>query len=153
MTAGALSEVAADDHQLAADVAEQAAALLLELRQSLEGEEPERLRDEGDLRSHALITELLADARPDDAVLSEEGVDDPRRLSSPRVWIIDPLDGTREFAEADRWDWAVHVALWCDGDLAAGAVALPALAVTLSTVTAPAPLPPPADPVRIVVSR
>jgi 3'(2'), 5'-bisphosphate nucleotidase len=94
----------------------------------------------------------LADARPDDAVLSEEGADDPVRLRSERVWIVDPLDGTREFSELDRDDWAVHVALWQDGELIAGAVALPAQGMTLATPTVPAPPAGPQAP-RIVVSR
>jgi 3'(2'), 5'-bisphosphate nucleotidase len=94
----------------------------------------------------------LRRARPSDAVLSEEGVDDAARLRSSRVWIVDPLDGTREFSEIGRDDWAVHVALWCDGDLAAGAVALPAQGVTLATPTVPVPPDPPAVP-RILVSR
>jgi 3'(2'), 5'-bisphosphate nucleotidase len=96
--------------------------------------------------------EALAKARPDDAVLSEEGADDPVRLRSSRVWIVDPLDGTREFSELDREDWAVHVALWQDGELVAGAVALPAQGITLATPTVPAPPAAPAVP-RIVVSR
>jgi 3'(2'), 5'-bisphosphate nucleotidase len=96
--------------------------------------------------------EALAEARPDDAVLSEEGADDPIRLRSRRVWIVDPLDGTREFSELDREDWAVHVALWEDGELIAGAVALPAQNITLATPVVPAPPPAPAAP-RIVVSR
>ena len=101
--------------------------------------------------------EALAEARPGDAVLSEEGVDDPARLGAERVWIIDPLDGTREFSEADREDWAVHVALWSrvggqDGELVAGAVALPAQGVTLATPGVSAPPPPPGTP-RILVSR
>jgi 3'(2'), 5'-bisphosphate nucleotidase len=94
----------------------------------------------------------LRRARPADAVLSEEGVDDAARLRSSRVWIVDPLDGTREFSEIGRDDWAVHVALWCDGDLAAGAVALPAQGVTLATPTVPVPPDLPAVP-RILVSR
>jgi 3'(2'), 5'-bisphosphate nucleotidase len=101
--------------------------MLLELRRSLGAAEPDRLGAEGDRRSHELIMSLLGKARPDDAVLSEEGVDDTRRLSSERVWIVDPLDGTNEYGE-DRPDWAVHVALWARGDLVAGAVALPAAA-------------------------
>ncbi|HEX2023525.1 MAG TPA: 3'(2'),5'-bisphosphate nucleotidase CysQ [Acidimicrobiales bacterium] len=102
--------------------------MLVDLRRSLAGTDPGRLGAEGDRRSHALITGLLASARPDDPVLSEEGVDNGRRLASQRVWIVDPLDGTREYGEGDRVDWAVHVALWSDGDLVAGAVALPAVA-------------------------
>ena len=68
---------------------------------------------------HEFLLDALTSARPSDAVLSEEGADDPVRLSSERVWIIDPLDGTREFSELDRDDWAVHVALWQGGDLVA----------------------------------
>ncbi|EUA89245.1 3'-phosphoadenosine 5'-phosphate phosphatase [Mycobacterium ulcerans str. Harvey] len=94
----------------------------------------------------------LAAERPGDAVLSEEGADDPVRLRSERVWIVDPLDGTREFSELGRVDWAVHVALWQAGQLVAGAVALPAQDITLAT---PHVEPPPAAPdrPRIVVSR
>ncbi len=113
----------ADDHALAAALADAAGRLLLEVRgQGLEGSE---LKDAGDRSSHDYLMAELARVRPDDAVLSEEGKDDAVRLSSRRVWIIDPLDGTREFSELDRDDWAVHVALWEDGELVAGAVALP----------------------------
>ncbi len=95
----------------------------------------------------------LAAARPGDAVLSEEGVADPARLAAERVWIVDPLDGTREYGEVPREDWAVHVALVVDGVPVAGAVALPARGLTLATE--PAPPPPPAwgGPPRVVVSR
>ena len=96
----------------------------------------------------------LARLRPADAVLSEEGKDDSVRLTSRRVWIVDPLDGTREFSELDRDDWAVHVALWEDGDLVAGAVALPAQGEVLSTATPPLPQPrAPGAPLRIAASR
>lgn len=99
------------------------------------------LKAEGDRRSHEfLVAELMA-ARPHDIVLSEEGKSDPRRLSAARVWIVDPLDGTREFGEPPRDDWAVHVALLENGELAAGAVSLPARGITLSTAEPPA-LPP-----------
>ena len=84
----------------------------------------------------------LGRLRPDDAVLSEEGKDDPVRLAASRVWIVDPLDGTREFGEAGRTDWAVHVALWERGELTAGAVALPAQGMVLSTAEPVAPAPP-----------
>ncbi|GAA4988812.1 3'(2'),5'-bisphosphate nucleotidase CysQ [Kineococcus glutinatus] len=100
-----------------------------------------------------MLQELLGALRPDDAVLSEEAADDPARLTASRVWIVDPLDGTREFGEPPRPDWAVHVALWADGDLVAGAVALPALGVTVGTAEPP---PPPAHRPgrsRIAVSR
>jgi 3'(2'), 5'-bisphosphate nucleotidase len=91
-------------------------------------------------------------------VLSEEGKDDPARLTADRVWIVDPLDGTREFGEAGRTDWAVHVALWDRGELTAGAVALPARDLVLSTARPPhRPEPSQATgalaPLRIVVSR
>ncbi len=120
-----------DDDQLAHDLADQAGRLLLGLRTA--GDEADRLRREGDRQSHEFIAAQLAAARPGDAVLSEEGRDDPARLSADRVWIVDPLDGTREFGEPGRADWAVHVALWERGELTAGAVALPAQGRILST--------------------
>jgi 3'(2'), 5'-bisphosphate nucleotidase len=120
-----------DDDRLAHDLAERAGQLLLSLRAS--GDDGDRLRREGDRQSHEFITGQLAASRPADAVLSEEGRDDPARLSASRVWIVDPLDGTREFGEQGRTDWAVHVALWDRGELTAGAVALPAQGRTLST--------------------
>jgi 3'(2'), 5'-bisphosphate nucleotidase len=86
-------------------------------------------------------------------VLSEEGADDRRRLSADRVWIVDPLDGTREYSEVERDDWAVHVALWERGALVAGAVALPARGLTLGTDAPPALPPAPGAPLRIAVSR
>jgi len=91
------------------------------------------LRKAGDLSAHEFLAGELARLRPDDAVLSEEGKDNPARLSAERVWIVDPLDGTREFGEPGRTDWAVHVALWAHGELSAGAVALPAQDMALST--------------------
>ncbi|WP_370618063.1 3'(2'),5'-bisphosphate nucleotidase CysQ [Mumia sp. Pv 4-285] len=140
-----------NDHELAVWLAEQAGAELLEVRQGgLEGKE---LKDAGDQASQAVLARLLAEHRPDDAVLSEEAADDSARVDAGRVWIIDPLDGTREFSEPPRDDWAVHVALWEDGDLVAGAVAQPALGETFSTA-APASVPPRTDgPMRIAVSR
>ena len=93
----------------------------------------DRLRKAGDLLAHEFLIAELARLRPEDAVLSEEGKDDLARLAADRVWIVDPLDGTREFGEPGRTDWAVHVALWERGDLVAGAVALPAQGVVLST--------------------
>jgi len=81
----------------------------------------------GDRVAQLFLAAQLQEHRPDDAVLSEEAPDDPRRLAADRVWIIDPLDGSREYAEPGRTDWAVHVALWERGELVAGAVALPAL--------------------------
>ena len=130
----------ADDHALAHDLAERAGRLLLELR--AQGGDPAALKDAGDRSSHEFLMTELAKARPADAVLSEEGIDDKARLTADRVWIVDPLDGTREFGEPGRPDWAIHVALWqraapadagAAGELTAGAVALPAQGTTLST--------------------
>ena len=141
-----------NDHEVAARLATEAGQLLLAVREELADATAAERKAAGDKRSHDYLMEALARERPDDAVLSEEGVDDPVRLSAQRVWIVDPLDGTREFSELGRDDWAVHVALWQSGALVAGAVALPAQGVTLAT---PDPAPPPAhsgEP-RIVVSR
>jgi 3'(2'), 5'-bisphosphate nucleotidase len=148
------------DHVLAAELAERSGALLVELRARLgaDGDDSDdarrALKDAGDQQSHvALMAGLTERIAAGDAVLSEEGVDDPVRLAAERVWIVDPLDGTREYGEVPRTDWAVHVALTIGGEPVAGAVALPALGVTLSTG---APLPilpaPPARP-RVIVSR
>jgi 3'(2'), 5'-bisphosphate nucleotidase len=121
------------DARLAAELAERAGALLLDLRASsgLSGKE---LGTRGDAESNALLLGALADERPDDAVLSEESADSPARLAADRVWIIDPLDGTREYGMAGRSDWAVHVALWQRGEsgaagsgITSAAVAQPAL--------------------------
>jgi 3'(2'), 5'-bisphosphate nucleotidase len=142
-----------DDHVLARDLAGQAGRRLLDLR--AQGGDQDVLRKAGDRLSHDFLTAELAARRPGDVVLSEEGADNPARLSADRVWIVDPLDGTREFGEPGRTDWAVHVALWEDGDLTAGAVALPAQDQVLSTAE---PSPPRPDDeatakIRIVVSR
>ena len=150
------------DHRVAAQLATEAGKLLLDVRAELvDASEAER-KATGDKRSHDFLMEALAAQRPGDAVLSEEGVDNAVRLSAERVWIVDPLDGTREFSELGRVDWAVHVALWQAGEVVAGAVALPAQGITLAT---PAVSPPPArlnvagraapavDKPRIVVSR
>ncbi len=144
-----------DDHVLARDLAGQAGTRLLELR--AQGGDPDVLRKAGDRLSHEFLTAALADARPGDVVLSEEGADNPARLTAPRVWIVDPLDGTREFGEPGRTDWAVHVALWESeaNDLTAGAVALPAQDRVLSTAEPPPPLAAGEAPakIRIVMSR
>ena len=133
---------AGNDHVLARDLAAAAGERLLGLR--ARGGEPDLLRKDGDRRSHEFLTAELAARRPGDVVLSEEGADDPARLAASRVWIVDPLDGTREFGDPGRTDWAVHVALWersqpgGTGDLTAGAVALPARDYVLSTASPPA---------------
>jgi 3'(2'), 5'-bisphosphate nucleotidase len=142
----------AHDHVLARQLAQEAGARLLALRS--QGGEPRDLRSAGDRLSHEFLVDALTAARPGDAVLSEEGVDDQARLRASRVWIIDPLDGTREFGEPGRTDWAVHVALWQDGDLVAGAVALPARKIVLGTDTVSAPQPTSSgQPLRVLVSR
>ena len=124
------------DSDFAADLAEKAGALLLDLQASsgLTGKE---LGKAGDARSNELLLGLLAAGRPDDAVLSEESADSAARLSADRVWIIDPLDGTREYGMTGRSDWAVHVALWernAPGSaITAAAVAQPALSTVYAT--------------------
>lgn len=120
-----------DDDRLAADLAAEAGQRLLALRER--GGDADELRRDGDRLSHEFLSAELGRRQPGDAVLSEEGADDRARLSSGRVWIVDPLDGTREFGEPGRSDWAVHVALWERGELTAGAVALPAQGCVLST--------------------
>lgn len=144
------------DHQLAARLATEAGELLLGVRAELADADAKERKAAGDKRSHDFLMAALAAERPGDAVLSEEGADDRIRLTSDRVWIVDPLDGTREFSELGREDWAVHVALWVrDGDhgeLVAGAVALPAQGVTPATPDVAPPPPAPATP-RVVVSR
>ena len=142
----------ADDHELASWLATVAGHRLLEVRAD-EGLQGRELKDAGDRAAHDLLMRLLAEHRPEDAVLSEEGRDDKARLDAERVWIVDPLDGTREFSERPRDDWAVHVALWAEGELVAGAVAQPALGETFSTGSPPV-VPPATSPrPRIAVSR
>jgi 3'(2'), 5'-bisphosphate nucleotidase len=147
--------MSSDDHSLAAELANGAGEVLLALRADQGFADQRALRDAGDRSAHEYLMAELARARPGDAVLSEEGKDDKRRLSADRVWIVDPLDGTREYGEEGRDDWAVHVALWerggNDGGLTAGAVALPARGTTLDT-GGPLPLPAPAG-MRVAVSR
>jgi 3'(2'), 5'-bisphosphate nucleotidase len=130
-----------DDARLAARLAGDAGRLLLEIRADPRHGTGKALGSHGDQASNAFLLEQLAAERPGDAVLSEESADDPVRLDADRVWIIDPLDGTREFTMAGRADWAVHVALWQAGEgITAAAVALPAAGRVLATD------PPPASP-------
>ncbi len=137
-----------DDHELAAQIAHEAGRLLV--RRRAEGAS----KDDGDRESNELILARLAEARPDDAVLSEESKDDPIRLERERVWIVDPLDGTREFGEAGRTDWAVHVALVVNGTPQACAVALPAQDdVVMATRPAPVLARPHGAKMRLLVSR
>jgi 3'(2'), 5'-bisphosphate nucleotidase len=116
-----------NDHEVSRQIACEAGDLLVALRSADHDPADQRwLRDEGDARSHRLIMARLATLRRDDAILSEEGKDDQERLRHQRVWVVDPLDGTREFGEPPRDDWAVHVALCINGRPIAGSVALPA---------------------------
>ncbi len=144
-----------DDHALAAELATEAGRILVELRDRMfaAGALPWQVMDAGDLAGHRYLVTNLAEQRPGDAVLSEEGRDDHRRLTNDRVWIVDPLDGTNEYGEEGRIDWAVHVALWERGELVAGAVSLPAIERTFASE--PAPVVPSVDHrrLRVVTSR
>jgi len=154
-------DVVSDDAQFASAVASTAGRALESLRRSSHWEDPRELKDAGDRLAQGLIAALLRSYRPGDSVLSEEAADDKARLAADRVWIIDPLDGTREFSEPPREDWAVHVALWertpgSDpgvGDLTVGAVALPARDLTLSTYDVPVLAPARSSRPRVLVSR
>jgi 3'(2'), 5'-bisphosphate nucleotidase len=138
------------DADLAAELADETGRRLLALR-GVRRPGP-ALGDEGDAMAQRYLAGALAHERPDDAVLSEEAPDDPSRLRSSRVWILDPVDGTYAYASG-RADWAVHVALWQEGRLTAGAVALPSQDLLLRSHP-PVRLPPPSTrPLRIAVSR
>ncbi len=143
----------ANDTATADALANSAGELLLRVRAAAGTEAlgTTALKDEGDRRAQAYLAHELSTRFPDDAVLSEEAADSEARLSAERVWIIDPLDGTREYSEG-RHDWAVHVALWEHGELTAGAVALPGLDTVLST-TGPAQNWDKPDRIRLAVSR
>lgn len=121
----------AADTEVAVEAAKSAARVLLALRRA-HADAPD-LRARGDRDAQAAIAAVLAQHRPQDAVLSEEAADDSDRLTADRVWIIDPLDGTKEYGEPGRGDWAVHVALWESGELTNAAVALPARGLVLTT--------------------
>lgn len=138
------------DAELAATLADIAGRLLIEVRDSglISGK---ALGDAGDKTANQFLVHALRQQRPDDGLLSEEEKDSATRLSRSRVWIVDPVDGTREYGEG-RSDWAVHVGLAIDGKAAIGAVGLPGLGLVLRT-DQPAPLPPAAARPRMVVSR
>lgn len=138
------------DVHLAERLATEAGQILLELQRDgrLDGK---ALGKAGDEQANAFLMQSLREARPNDAILSEEEKDSHHRLAAKRVWIVDPLDGTREYGEG-RTDWAVHVALAIDGAAMVGAVALPGLNITLSSGS-PSPLAPPNSPLRMLVSR
>jgi 3'(2'), 5'-bisphosphate nucleotidase len=142
--------IIADDTELAAYLAKAAGALVLEMR-GISGLVAKELGNAGDRTANQFLIRRLAEQRPDDGLLSEESKDTDARLSKSRVWIIDPVDGTREYSEG-RSDWAVHVALAIDGAPVIGAVALPALDLVLRT-DQPAIIPPAPAQLRMVVSR
>lgn len=143
-----------DDHEVSRQLATEAGRLLLDLRRSTPESADQRwLRDEGDARSHRMIMARLAELRPDDAILSEEGKDDQERLGHERVWVVDPLDGTREFGEPPRDDWAVHVALCVGGEPVAGSVALPAQGRVFTTTSSFPDAAADSGPLRMVASR
>ena len=157
-----------NDHELAAALARRAGTLLADVQgfaatlptpddATLVAASRAALGDEGDQFAHELLAGLLAAHRPADAVLSEEGADDEGRLGADRVWIIDPLDGTRQFAMGSP-EYAVHVALWekastQPGGIAAAAVHVPGFGVTLATDDVPELDPVDRDDVRLLVSR
>ncbi|MFA6219054.1 MAG: 3'(2'),5'-bisphosphate nucleotidase CysQ [Erythrobacter sp.] len=138
------------DAELAAHLAHVAGRILIEVRASgmFEGK---GLGTAGDQTANQFLVHALRQQRPDDGLLSEEERDNAQRLSKSRVWIVDPVDGTREYGE-ERTDWAVHVALCIDGRPAVGAVALPGLDLVLRS-DAPIAIPPAAARPRMVVSR
>jgi 3'(2'), 5'-bisphosphate nucleotidase len=149
-----------DDLEVAVRLADAAGALLIAARKESfdAGLDPQAVGARGDRDANRLLLDDLARARPADAVLSEEAADDLIRLTADRVWIIDPLDGTREYRMAGRDDWAVHVALWQrDAGITAAAVGLPALGLVLTGTDRDAPPIEPADPsdgsIRVVVSE
>lgn len=138
------------DAELAAHLAEVAGKLLIDVRASgvlsLKA-----LGKAGDATANQFLCHALREQRPDDGLLSEEEKDNPVRLEKGRVWIVDPVDGTREYGE-ERTDWAVHVALAIDGVAKIGAVGLPGLGEVLRT-DRPGTVPPPPQVLRMVVSR
>lgn len=155
-----MTTVTHDDHLEAARIATAAGELLLSIRDEMSsrGADSKEMKDEGDRLSHEFIMKELRRVRPNDAILSEEGRNEEgsagvERLSAERTWIVDPVDGTREYSEPPRTDWAVHVAMVVDGKPVVGAVALPALGLTLSTAD-PVAMPETGNtPPRMIVSR
>jgi 3'(2'), 5'-bisphosphate nucleotidase len=145
------------DDSVASQAAAEAARLLQDLRSRAGACSTAELRTTADRASNDLILRVLRSHRPRDPILSEESVDGFERIGSHRVWIVDPLDGTQEFGETGRVDFAVHVALVIDGQPASGAVALPAEDVIFSTQDDPphrkSPCAGAGRPRRIVVSR
>ena len=144
------SQIVTDDAELAARLADAAGKILLQVRESgLIG--GKALGKAGDVTANQFLVSALLEQRAEDGLLSEESKDTPERLAKSRVWIIDPVDGTREYGE-ERTDWAVHIAMTVDGVPTIGAVALPGLDLVLRS-DQPAALPEAGSPLRMVVSR
>ena len=124
-----------NDHELASYIAQKAGSKLLKLRDEAlnSGTNSWVLRDRGDREAHNLIIEELQFHRPNDFVLSEEGVDDRSRVKASRVWIVDPLDGSQDYPYSGSEEWAVHIALVENGKIIAGAVSCPSLGRNYST--------------------
>lgn len=141
---------ALSDAELAAHLAQVTGRLLLQVRAANLFSD-KALGKAGDATANQFLVHAIRAARPDDGLLSEEMKDDGARLAKSRVWIVDPVDGTREYGES-RSDWAVHVALAIDGVAVIGAVALPGADVVVRSDRA-APLPRAGAPLRMVVSR
>jgi 3'(2'), 5'-bisphosphate nucleotidase len=139
-----------NDHELAAHLAAEAGRILIEVRKSGKHHGKD-LGRAGDAEANAVLVAALRELRPDDGLLSEEEKDNPARLAKERVWIVDPVDGTREYGEG-RTDWAVHVGLAIGGRPQIGAVALPGLGEVLRTDT-PVAVPPAPEQLRMVISR
>lgn len=147
---GPIDTAAMSDAALAAHLAEVAGRILLEVRAS--GVFPAKaLGKAGDQTANQFLVHALRCARPEDGLLSEEEKDNPARLEKSRVWIVDPVDGTREYGE-ERADWAVHVGLAIDGEAVIGAVALPGAGRVLRTDD-PQSVPAAPEKLRMVVSR
>ena len=147
-------DAARSDAAEAARIAAAAGQVLLDLRgEPGSSADADALRDRADRRAEAVIAAALAAHFPTDAVLSEEREDDPGRLTAPRTWIVDPLDGTFEYGLPGRDDWAVHIALAVEHVAVAGAVALPARGVVYDSATVTVPRFGSAARLRIAVSR
>ena len=148
---------AMSDGDLAAHLAEVAGRILINVRESGLFS-PKALGKAGDQTANQFLVHALREVRPEDGLLSEEEKDNPERLAKSRVWIVDPVDGTREYGE-ERADWAVHVGMAVDGEAVLGAVALPGLDLTgtgggtVLRSDQPRPLPAAPEKLRMVVSR
>ncbi|CAI8405896.1 MAG: 3'-phosphoadenosine 5'-phosphate phosphatase [Acidimicrobiales bacterium AG-410-I20] len=144
-----------NDHELAGLLAQQTGLLLLEARQKAfaDGKSGKQVQDLGDRLAHEYLVQKLSELRPGDAVLSEEGVDSFERLEMERTWIVDPLDGTRDYGYPDSREWAVHVALVTEGQPQAAAVSIPADNRLFGTNQTPFHIPPARNEPIVITSR